>query len=142
MNQIDELLLKLPAVIAVGVDCYGKNPMLYPLRESINKMHLAGYWWGIASKDLNNQMVGTEIGGETEEEIKIIVPTMLGAGEQLNYLSKNLGEVTKSTADYLNSVELPPQVKYNVEQGYNKLMEAMFNIDISTKFYEQINTRG
>lgn len=115
--------------------------MLYPLRDAINKLHLAGYWWNKASKDLSDQNAGILLNDGGQEEIKIIIPTMLGAGEQLNYLMTNLKDVTKNTTEYLGSVELPPHVKYDVEQGYSKIMDAMFSVDISTKFYEQINTR-
>lgn len=141
MNSIFELLLKLPTVTDVSIKCHSMNPVLFPLKDTVHSLQLTYYWWQEAQAEMNSYtQEGKEIVEEsTEKRIALRPPTLIGVYEQLGYIKEQLKDLSTSTQQYLESVPLPMGVKYKVEQGYNKVMEAMFNADISTKYYDEFN---
>jgi len=141
VSSIFELLLKLPTITEVAITCHSKNNILYPLQNTILNLQLAYYWWQEAQEDLRKYNVGVELTeGEHERKMATRPPTLIGVFDQLNYMEKQLRDLEIGTKNYLETASpLPDDVKYKVEQGYNKVMEAKFNINISTKYYEQYN---
>ncbi len=138
MNNIFELLLKLPTVTDVSIGCYSKNPILHPLKDTVHNLQLTFYWWQEAQAEMNSYQ-SKEITEDAERRMATRPPTLVGTYEQLGYIKEQLKELSTSAQQYLESSPLPLGVKYKVEQGYNRVMEAMFNADISTKYYDEFN---
>lgn len=144
MTNIQELTSKITPVMYVAIDCQNKNPALYPLRDAIFMLQLATYWWKDAQKDLEHQGVGTGITveeTESTENNKIVIPTLIGAGDQLNYIKQGLRDLGHNAFEYIYSAALPPQALYNLKQGYGKVMDALYSAEISTHYYEQLRTK-
>lgn len=142
-NNIFELLLKLPTVTDVAITCFSKNNMLYPLKETIHNLQLTYYWWQEAKREMDSyteEVLTTE--ADSKGSLTRQPPTLIGAYEQLNYITEHLSNLGKDTQGFLEDTPLPQGVKYKVEQGYNKVMEAMFNADISTKYYDEFNKQS
>jgi len=136
MTSIFELLLQLPTVTDASITCFSKNPVLYPMKEVVHNLQLTYYWWSEANNELN-EYKGEELHEEGQKRSMVQPPTLIGANEQLAYIQSSLRTLGKQTQDFLEDAALPDGVKYKVAQGYNKVMEAVFNADISTKYYEE-----
>lgn len=144
MTSIQELLAKIPPVMSVSIDCQAKNPMLYPMRDAIFMLQLTTYWWKDAIKDLEGN-IGDNIElleSGSPENTKVVIPTLIGAGEQLEYVRRGLSELGKETHEYIHTVSLPPLAQHHLVQGYNKIMDALYSTNISKHYYEQIKRAG
>ncbi len=143
MTSIQELLAKIPPIMSVSIDCQNKNPMLYPLRDAVFMLQLTTYWWKDAVKDLEgNTSENVELIESAEDKIKVAIPTLIGAGEQLDYIKKGLAELGKETHEYMNTVSLPILAQHHLVQGYNKVMDALYSTEISKFYHEQYKTRA
>jgi len=139
MTSIFELLIKLPTPTDVAITCYSKNNLLFPLKDAIHNLQLTYYWWKEAQDELDKYR-GEEIVEKTEDKMSYPQPpTLIGATEQLNFIKQHLRELGNNTQEFLDGAPLPTTVKYKIEQGYNKVMDALFNTDISLKYNEEIN---
>lgn len=137
MENINDLLVKLPGISDVAMACHGNEPtLLYPLKDAVVNLQMAYFWWREADNDLNTDQ-GNELTIEGSRKQEPRPPSLIGAKEQLDYLTDNLKLLSDGTQYYLDEVTLPPHVKYKVEQGYNKVMEARFHTEISTLYYKQ-----
>ncbi len=140
MNNIQELITKLPAVTSVSITLFDKQQELYPMKDVIFNLQLCFYWWREAADELSkiqNSIVlsETEATGTTDN---LTLPTLIGTEDQLQFLETNLKQLTTNCIQYLDDNLLPQQVQHKVIQGYNKVMDAYFSTKISAMYYEQL----
>lgn len=138
MNSILEIILKLPPVIGVSIDSTRKNPQLFPLLEVTYNLQMGYFWLKEANIEMKSMMNSVEITEQGTEEHRLVIPTFIGTVEQLDYMRTNLRELSKGTQEYINDTALPQEVEYKVKQAYNSIMLALFNTELSTSYYGQI----
>lgn len=138
MNSIEELISRLPAVTKVSIDVQHSQPILYPIKDTITNLQLAFYWWKEAVEDLNLITTGAVIqeGEHNRELLQMLLPTLIGAKEQLDYLEKELNTLAEEVDRYLLDAVIPETVGNKVRQGYNKIKEAYFTVKISNIYYD------
>lgn len=138
MNSITEIISKIPAIIGVGIEAQRRTPALFPLKEITYNMQMCYYWLKEANDELKGYVNSVELSEDTDEKYKLVIPTLLGTPEQLNFMHEHITELAKGTWEYVDSVPLPASVKYKLEQSYNSTMIALFNTKLSTTYYEQL----
>jgi hypothetical protein len=110
------------------------------MKDAVHNLQLTYYWWKEADTELKKYIDTPELIENPDDRQYISrAPTLIGTKEQLDYIIDHLKNLSDDTQKYLEEYPLPMGVKYKVEQGYNNVMEAMFNADISTKYYEEYN---
>lgn len=138
MNNITDIILKLPAITGVCIDSARRNPQLYSIRDITYHLQMSYYWLKSAREEMKSLTQSIELTQEGEGEHKLVIPTLLGTPEQLEYLRKNLTELTEGTYIFFTDTPMPDGVKHKVEQSYNNMMLALFNTELSTMYYEQL----
>lgn len=140
MNNITDILIRLPALIAVSLDSMTNCTQLYTIRDIMYHLQMSYYWLKQANIESNalNQSVLIAAG---EHEHELHIPIIYGTYEQLEYLKDNLTNLGQDTWDYSDNAVLPLPVKYKVDQAYNNIMLALFNTELSTTYYEQLSGR-
>lgn len=143
MNNITDIILRLPAITAVSIETTRRNMSLYPLKKVTHQLQMSYYWLKHANEEMKKLSSQTElIVEETDEEHKLVIPTLLGTPEQLEYIRRELEQLGEETYTYINDVSLPQGVRHKVEQSYNCIMTALFNTELSTTYYEQLSKQS
>lgn len=138
MKNIPELLGKLPTIATVVIQCYSKNQVLFPLKTTNDNVQMLFYWWSEASKELDQILGPPDVIQDGDSRTAIIPPTLLATSEQLQYVIDQLEGLASETQEYLNEAPLPASVKYKVERGYDKLMEAKFSTQTAASHYGEL----
>lgn len=141
MNNIAEIMLQLPPVIGVTLDTHRAVPQLFSIRDITYHLQMCYYWLRTANTEMRALQGSDGITEGLEGGHKLFIPTLLGPTEQLAYISKQLIEITQDTWDYIDNTPMPSEVKYKLDQAYNNMMQALFNTELSTTYYDQL-TRG
>lgn len=143
MNSLPEITFKLTPVISTALDCYGRHQQLFPLQDAIYNMQMATYWFRAADGELlqldDNSLSHGEV---TKPPTPPAVPTLIGTPEYFKYMLAQLKEINKELQHYTDNASLPPLVLYRTRRGYDKTMEAMFNMELANNYYGQINGRS
>lgn len=147
MTSIIELTAKLLPIIAVTARTSEKIPQLYTLRDIVQSLQYTFYWFQSAERELAIAQSEDEIiTTDSEEEVftlkKVIPPTLIGAQENMDYLKEQLSALADATDQFINSSGLPIGVEYKMRQGYNKIMEGLFSVQISNTYYDEFNRRA
>lgn len=139
MNSIFELLQRLPPIVETAITCYSKNQVLFPLKDATYSLQLAWYWWKNADTELNQNQDDIILEAEEGQAPPLMkAPTLISTKEQIDYMTEQLKELSKSAQEYIDSSVLPPSVQYKLDRGYDRTMEAMFNIETANTHYEEI----
>lgn len=138
MNNIVDLIIRLPASIGVSLSAAHNRPDLYTLRDIMYHLQMSYYWLKQANEEFKVFSNETLITSGEEEEHKLIIPSYPDLADALKYLKDELTKLGQDTWDYSDSAVLPHPVKYKIDQGYNNIMLALFNTEISTMYYEQL----
>lgn len=141
MHSIVDILLHLPPLIGVSLDAGKRMPELYTIRDIMYHLQMTYYWLKAANAEMKSLTQSVEITSQEEGEHKLIIPTLIGTSEQLEYMRKHLRDLSADTYEYFDNTPLPQGVKHKVEQAYNNMMTALFNTELSTTYYEQLTTR-
>lgn len=99
---------------------------------------MAFYWLGEAIKEaekLEDNEIVTE--GEPVKPEVFKSPTIIGSEEQISYITSQLNLFSKQIDQYKREFQLPPQVEYNLNRGYDNLKESIFNMTIAKTYYDQ-----
>jgi len=118
-----------------------KNIKIEPIQHSVHNLQIAIYWFKVAEKGLEN------IGGETLESNTTSTntlpvrtrPTLLGNTDTFNYISTSLRTISEEVLMYKEQGGIPDLIKYSMDRGYDKLMEAKFNMQIAQMYYGELN---
>lgn len=143
MNNITEIILKLPPVLGVSIDAGRKNPMIASFTSVIYNLQMAFFWLKEAKNQLEalTQPISITSAEGQEQEHRLVIPTLLGTPEQLGYMKNQLRELSTGILVFTDEYTLPTEVKYKIDQAYNSIMLGLFNTELSTQYYEQLNTR-
>ena len=136
MNNITDLIYKLPCVTLVSIELtrrMGGNPACMDI---VHSLQLGYYWFKTANTQMATYSDGILTSEIDEKDIpEIIIPTLIGIPEYFKYIQEYLEPLIKETEQFLQEAYFPEPVKYKLEQGYNHIVEASFNLDILTKYY-------
>ena len=133
---IPDALGKLIPVIRVTLDCYANNRELFPLQNAIFNLQMSTYWLKEAEKTL---VVGDDLStgaGILPERPLITSPTLLTAEEHFDFIKQQLNELHLELEQF-SLVSAGPMTN-KLQQSDNRLMEALFSIEIATHHYEQL----
>jgi hypothetical protein len=139
MNDIKEITNRLLPVIDAVITLTGKYRILEPLKDVTSGMQLAIYWFKTAERELEAVQTSETLSTEEVQSFNSKAPTLLGTVDYFNYINTKLGEVNKELWQYKESTEFPPQVKYQLDRGYDKLMDSKFNIQLAEMYYETLS---
>lgn len=138
MSNLHDLLVKIPPPMSVAIDCDSKLPIIISFKLTLYNLQMAYYWL----KDANDQLelssyeeVLLDVGAS--EEHHIVLPTMIGIPKQVMFIDEKLRELAASTQEVISQEAYPPSVQYKLEQGYNKVMEAIYSNEISKANYDE-----
>lgn len=140
MNNITDIILRLPGLIGTTINTQAGIPELYTIRDIMYHLQMSYYWLKQANKEAKAQDDSIVlISSEEGERPELIIPAITDTGEQLGYLKENLTTLSGDTWNYIGDNILTPSIEYKVEQAYNNMMLALFNTELSTTYYEQIS---
>lgn len=141
MNNISDIILKLPPILGVSIETTRKIPTLYSIKDITFHLQMCYYWLKAAKLEMQ-AVTGTQnlVGSNGDVEHKVIIPTLLGVPEQMEFMKKSLENLTAETWDYIDNVPLPAPVRYKLERSYDNMSMALFNVELSTTYYEQLTT--
>jgi len=139
MNSINEVIPLLLPVMDALLSLSEKNPRLEPLAHSVHDMQLAIYWLKTAEKGLDNQQ-GELLEGKENQTIQPVRPTLIGNADSFNYVSKQLKSVTSDLYSFKEQMPFG-YAKEHTDEGYKKLMEAYFNVQIGQMYYNELSRR-
>jgi hypothetical protein len=138
MNNLREIQIKLSPITVLTIDA-ARVTGLSAVRDITYHLQMTYYWLKYANAEmmeLSGELISTE---EREpEEHEVIIPNIKDALEQFNYIRKQLDETAREVFEYITETSLPAGVKYKTEQAYNNIMQAVFNTEISTVYYESL----
>lgn len=139
MNSISEIATGIRPIMEVTLECADKHPQLFPLKDVFHDLQLAFFWLKSADYYLTNEESSESILHETQTKPPKL-PSLINMEERFEFIKKHLRLLHKGVESYTTDLSLPPDVKYRIDRGYDKLMEAHFNIDIANNYYEQIKS--
>lgn len=138
MNSIQSILERLGPILEVNIGT-SRNTNIFPLQDAQYKMQMAFYWLKSAMHELLNPPEGGEFIDQAvpKERSGIIKPpTLLGVNDKLNYMSDQLTQLSIELKSYLTTNNLPTEVLYKSERGYDGLVEAFFSTEIAKAHYQ------
>lgn len=144
MSSIFQLMSKLPPVVETAINCFSKNQVLFPVKDSTYCLQMVWYWWHAADRQLTEQTKDDIVERalpESEGQTMLKSPTLISTSEQLDYMIDRMKELIKETEEYLNEASLSPEIHYKVTRGYDRLMEALFNIETAKSHYGELNRK-
>jgi len=139
MDNIHDLLVRIPAPMHVAIDCDNKLPTIISFKLTLYNLQMAYYWLKDANEQLLNEqeeavLLEVEPGGKQKH---IVVPSIIGIPQQVQYIDTELRALAAATQDSIRTECYPDSVKYKLEQGYNKVMEAVYSNEISRVNYDE-----
>lgn len=141
--SIYELMSKLPPIVETAIHCFSKNQILFPVKDSTYCLQMVWYWWHRADVQLTEETKDDIVESSRVEEGKGILksPTLISTSEQIEYLITQLNELVKETEQYLGEASISPEIHYKVSRGYDRLMEALFNIETAKSHYAEVTRK-
>lgn len=118
-----------------------KNLKIEPIQHSIHNLQIAIYWFKAAEKGMDS-LSGETIQVAVEATLPIPfskAPTLLGSIDTFHYVSSSLRTITEEVLMFKEQGGIPDLIKYSMDRGYDKLMEAKFNMQIAQLYYGELN---
>lgn len=143
MNDIKEITFELLPIMDAAIQLASKYIKIQPFQSAVHNLQLSVYWFKEAEKELDKARIVEESLTSVDEEVQrnTKAPTLLGANDFFNYLSSKLIKLSMEVNYYKETHTLPPNVVYNLERGYDKLMETKFNLQIGEMYYGELTRR-
>lgn len=143
MNSIYELMCKLPQVVETAINCYAKNQSLFAVKDGTYCLQMTWYWWKSAETELLKNPDGDIVATAGDNTVRQLPksPTLISSSEQLEYMISQLDTLGKEAKQFMDEACLPPEVQYRVERGYDRLTEAMFNMQIAVIHNAELNRK-
>lgn len=141
MNSINEIIPLLLPVMDALLQLAQRNGKIDRLAHSVHDMQLAIYWFKTAEKGIDQEgQTITVVGDEKANTPVMKSPTLIGTTDGFNYVSNSLKSVTSDVYSFKEQLPLG-FTKSHTDEGYNKLMEAYFNVQIAQMYYNEFNRR-
>ncbi len=145
MKSLLEIQANLMPVLKACMLASTKERSLMSLQDAMAKIQLSIMWLkeseitSASDTDLTMEMALHEQPTDSRPEIVIPpLPTMIGVGDYIKFALNNLGLLKDEIGPYKLTVNNPKAIN-EVEQAYNNMQEAIFNIRIAINQYEQQN---
>lgn len=138
MNNITDVILKLPAIIYVSIETHRNQPELFPIKEITYHLQMGFYWLKAANTELQKYDSSIVLSEGENEVTEFTVPTLGTIPDCLKYMTDNLIELSNEMQEYIQDTALPESVKYKVERAYDNTMMSLFNTNLSTIYYGQL----
>lgn len=124
-------MIRIPAIMQIALDCSSKVVGIPTLEKTAHDLQMVYYWWRDADQQLRSMNSSDKVLVEGQARYTQIGPVLIGLPAQLNFISTELAKLAEETQQFVDEHSLPPKVQYKVEQGYNKVMEALYNNEIA-----------
>lgn len=141
---IGEIGRRIIINVGVALDAHTKERRLAPLTHLVMAAQTAIYWLRLNTfievEDANAIVEDTPT-QESVEQLNFMPPTLFSVREHLDYLNRELKVIAEELDSYTKTQITTPTTLYNIQRAYDKIHESVFNAELATNYYGQLERR-